>query len=1803
MLAPGPRGFKIAGHESAPEANKYLDMQREKKLRQSGKYTETQIKDIARRQKKHDEKMEANRQKQLKQAETETKRAEVRAKDEAYRARQSARINAAHAEALKINEERNKKEKEAAAKQAKKDAANQRKQLRQEKVGRFSGGASMALGTAGMAAMMGGNTGMGMGLMGASAVAGLAPMFAGMGPIGWAITGITALTGTLLLADRAAKKAAESQSRYIDSISATTEKMAAIGQLTNKVGASEIYSRKRMTGSADRYTTGFARGKQQFGETFIESEVGKSVFESFKKSLTEGGIDAVKAISVQLAAYVSDGVMTAEQAHSVASQIGIELNNTTLISQISGKLLDLIGPEGQDLIKDPLNVRMRLVQEQMSSISLDKKDLDVLGVPSFDQIDAGDDIAQAANDYFDDYIALFTETSSEKIGASLGGILAQSFELNQAQADSFAKYYDDQIKVLEKQKLQTTELSKQKKITDEISILEEKRNTGLDKFRENNKKILDNIDKSVTALQDSTPGLKALGRASETQVLDKYKGTGQELFATVLTEKTKTLSTDLQIKINSVAGSGILSPESLSQMINMFGTDQQGQTDLRANLELAITKHDPGDVQQLINGLSGVDKEASKKILVSVLQKNPEDFKKTASAIALVQKMAGKEINIQTFFSNKDASNKEIDPTAKLTDLTKALEEVENIKTPITKTALMEMKEIGGVTLDGIIPLWDQWENLPDETKKTVIQEYVTVYKTITDGDVSAEAARRVKAAGGASTIADYYASAAGKDAIRRDLAGERTMQQVNQDIASAKAGAFKDEEKGGKKADPFADIMKRLKNVRNAAIDAAGGFKELQKAIAAAGDKSVANKFVGIEQQLMKKGYSQDFIDYISGLDPDQQKEFGFTATKKGTKKYKEFDYAKGKMVTRTQKYKKGDFVLTDKGNAMRQGMDKAVVGEFQVEQQKVIKNIDEQNKAYAKLKAAGLSNLEIEKAMENQAYVTAIATGQITAQEIKTNNALTKQALLREQIKGLVDKTKTNETRVDALKKTPELINFLSGLKMLNAEGKEVSLSITSIYDAIQNPEDLIKMIAVMDAIKAGTYDAKAGMKELFDLISSSESAKDLEKNLLTPLEKFQKAYDAAMKIFDAYKTMDEYTLKSSISGMADNTGVNQFNGKTFKQLSRAKTESDEALAAMNAELAIYEHQISMIRDEIAKIEFAIENMDVKDLNLTIDGQKVTGKLKYVLEDLKEKISDWEREIEMKYERPIKTLQDESNVLSHDLEVMDYQANKINDRYEEQAKALEEVQKVNESIIRQQEQQLDLADALTQGDIAAAARAAQDMRASNAADFATGQGDALAQARDNAIEGLTNANGLTREQIEERRWQISQQIYALENDPARLAIEQSILQAKDAIYAIEEKREDLLLATRVHEERIYQIQKDKIFPLQDAINLETTKNLALDYQLTVLGNIIAANDRNREVAGMTKDKWEEMLAQMTLMDEMLRKQLKDALDGFNAQSGTAEEIWKRIKDLYDGIKDKEVTVTVKYVTIGNDGSGNGNGDGNGDGNGNGDGANLDEYGLDRNDPDYMEKWRGRQQFGSTDSSGDTGGSKGGATGGSKGGATGGSKGGATGGSKGGATGGSTSTSTTGPGQNTVPASSRPFGGLGVIPQPNTVPASSMPFGGKSIIKPTGGNTVPKSSMPFGGNPIPKPTTKPKSSNTVPASSMPFGGKPIPKKKAAGGLIKYLNSGAFVNFKSLGSDIVPAMLTPGEFVMSKYAVNTHGVDTMKAINNGQSVGDSVYNYSVSVNVKSDANPDEIARAVMTQIQRVNSQTLRSVRI
>jgi TP901 family phage tail tape measure protein len=107
------------------------------------------------------------------------------------------------------------------------------------------------------------------------------------------------------------------------------------------------------------------------------------------------------------------------------------------------------------------------------------------------------------------------------------------------------------------------------------------------------------------------------------------------------------------------------------------------------------------------------------------------------------------------------------------------------------------------------------------------------------------------------------------------------------------------------------------------------------------------------------------------------------------------------------------------------------------------------------------------------------------------------------------------------------------------------------------------------------------------------------------------------------------------------------------------------------------------------------------------------------------------------------------------------------------------------------------------------------------------------------------------------------------------------------------------------------------------------------------------------------------------------------------------------------------------------------------------------------------------------------------------------------------------------------------------------------------------------------------------------------LGGK-VPGYMKAGGFATKL----FSMFAS-GTDTIPAMLTPGEFVVKQPSVDKFGLRNLQEINRTGSLagsGGSVYNYSVNVMVKSDANPDEIARAVRKQIHGLDDQRMRSNR-
>jgi TP901 family phage tail tape measure protein len=139
---------------------------------------------------------------------------------------------------------------------------------------------------------------------------------------------------------------------------------------------------------------------------------------------------------------------------------------------------------------------------------------------------------------------------------------------------------------------------------------------------------------------------------------------------------------------------------------------------------------------------------------------------------------------------------------------------------------------------------------------------------------------------------------------------------------------------------------------------------------------------------------------------------------------------------------------------------------------------------------------------------------------------------------------------------------------------------------------------------------------------------------------------------------------------------------------------------------------------------------------------------------------------------------------------------------------------------------------------------------------------------------------------------------------------------------------------------------------------------------------------------------------------------------------------------------------------------------------------------------------------------------------------------------------------------------------------------------------------------------------------------------EPAPAQYANGGMVKAAIGGMLLNGKmyggfanggmvpskfamggyAMGTDTVPAMLTPGEFVIKKSAVDRIGASTLAKINGyadggvvgGVSAvaGDSVYNsntYEINVNVSSNSNPDQIANAVMTKIRQIDNGRVRGL--
>jgi hypothetical protein len=236
-----------------------------------------------------------------------------------------------------------------------------------------------------------------------------------------------------------------------------------------------------------------------------------------------------------------------------------------------------------------------------------------------------------------------------------------------------------------------------------------------------------------------------------------------------------------------------------------------------------------------------------------------------------------------------------------------------------------------------------------------------------------------------------------------------------------------------------------------------------------------------------------------------------------------------------------------------------------------------------------------------------------------------------------------------------------------------------------------------------------------------------------------------------------------------------------------------------------SVYKGYNSTIEDQNVIIEEATDKIDGYQKAIDTAQRKLEMDTEFgsrVIDNLNSQVDALNRTAEINFDRPLENLSDESNILSNTLGLIDKAEEGINKKYDAQQEALSKISQLNSDIAAQEKQRLTLADALSQGDISAAAAAAQDMRTAAAEAASRRSSGVLTAAREAEIDAVS-VSGMTRTQIQERQFQIGQQTFALEQQ--RQVVEAQILSIQDQIYAKEQLRLPLIAQIRTNQDLIY--------------------------------------------------------------------------------------------------------------------------------------------------------------------------------------------------------------------------------------------------------------------------------------------------------------------------------------------------------------------------------------------------------------
>jgi len=1265
--------------------------------------------------------------------------------------------------------------------------------------------------------------------------------------------------------------------QFAKDLSATRDGLKAIGQVSGKVGASEIMDKRRESSQYGKYDESI-KIDNTFGNKFLGTDVGKKEKKLFQDNVKKFGNDkAINDLSLKLAAAVADGVLDAEAANSIAAELALQVKDQKVEMQVIGQLGALLGPDGENLKNKPLETRLLLMDNANQRVTKTETD-----------------------------IAEGTGNTRENV-ASVSAYNMNNIEMATMMADQIQLEYETQKKKLEAELASTTNAQKKLEITSKIAALDA---TNLENSILMNAQLLRQLDTQTKSFEKvysaSVWGSQAAKEdayfdATRTQLETTYKGTDQEeaskkflntseefgdnAFSNGLADQ-KTAQT-FQAKMEMLVGSKVLSPTEANNYIELF-SGQLDKFDLLFDASVEI--HGPAKTKELLNMFAGYENKVKATELItqiSLTKQNPAEYDAIMETLKGIQALDGTTIDMELLLTTiglegveqlksqmegieklKDAQEKNGDKKMDLEKVRK-LGPIESATVDALIKNTKRKQEFDSLTLDQqaeyLQKLQTQfaYEGMVNDTQRALEAEQYARQMTLIE-----QANGRVGTTTAAFTasVAQFKASYMALDAASRAIVKVKAVTATG--IVSKDPGPAKTPTDKGKKDDPYdflQDLAMRIKMTRDASFDATKPLKSMIEAMAGAKARknvsSMFEMFKGVQQTLIGLKVPKELRDYIAGLSAEEFKELeeagAFTyAPKKDKKTGKVVKDAKGNTV-----YDKSRIVgLSETSKTVVAAYNEAPLENFNLAQKEIITNTDNQFKAFTKLKAGGVDTATALEMLQDEALAAALASNNIKGPDLEKFIEDTKLATAAAEKYAVIS---------DLLKKNEEMEFKSNSVPKLAAELKATGMSVENIQTVLSDPA-LAKQLII--DLKDGKIDSKA----IADYLKNIKDEKIVEIRGKFNAGDFAGAAAPGMELVSKLFSAQEALIRTGVSGA-----------------SSAMVKNIKSLKSINEDLQLQIQEISI--GSIRPIERTIEKLS-RDLEI-----KVTR----VLEAYQEEVSDLQHVIKLAFEDPIADINAENTIMSNDMEIMNHAAEEINKRYDEQAEALTKVSDIKSQLVEQEKEQLDLADALSKGDIGAAARAIQAIRATQAARNAENASKALELSRKNKIDNLRGKDsGLSKDEITERQYQNAQTIYDLENRATtevvsadgktkelltRLQILDRIEEKNRLIYDLEEDREERQLAIRAEEDKIYAFKKEI-----DDKQYEIDKNsLSIATDERAIEKLV----ENITVLGKTKDVWDGITAKIEA-SSLAGSDFDRLMGGMLASVDKIDEGWKSITD-----------------------------------------------------------------------------------------------------------------------------------------------------------------------------------------------------------------------------------------------------------------------------------------------------------------